>query len=98
MDIFPHGATSPSGSGPLYCRGFTITLRDTTLDMSPVDKQSAQRTDLYLSTHNTHKEKASILPAGSETIIPESERPQTHAFDRVLTGIGSSGHCEHLFP
>jgi len=66
--------------------------------MTPVDKQSAQRTDLYLNTHNTQKEKASILPAGFETAIPASERAQPHAFDGVPTGIGCSGHCEHLFP
>jgi len=75
-----------------------ITLKDTTLGVTPVDKQSAQRIDLYLNTHNTHKEKASILPAGSQTAIPASERLQTHAFDSVPTGIGCSGHCEHLFP
>ena len=28
-------------------------------------------------------------PAGFEPAIPASERPQTHALDRVATGIGS---------
>jgi len=27
--FLPHGATAPSGSGPLYCRGFTVTLSHT---------------------------------------------------------------------
>jgi hypothetical protein len=27
-------------------------------------------------------------PAGFETTIPVSERPQTHALDRTATGIG----------
>jgi hypothetical protein len=27
-------------------------------------------------------------PAGSEPAIPASERPQTYALDRALTGIG----------
>ena len=34
----PHGATAPSGPGyPLY-RGFTITLRHTTLGRTPLDE------------------------------------------------------------
>jgi hypothetical protein len=28
-------------------------------------------------------------PAGFETAIPASERPQTHALERVATGIGN---------
>jgi hypothetical protein len=28
-------------------------------------------------------------PAGFETAIPTSERPQTHAFDRTTTGTGA---------
>jgi len=28
-------------------------------------------------------------PAGFEPTIPASERPQTHALDRVASGIGS---------
>jgi hypothetical protein len=28
-------------------------------------------------------------PAGFETAIPVSERPQTHALDRAATGIGA---------
>ena len=30
-----------------------------------------------------------MLPVGFEPTIPTSERPQTHAFDRTVTGIGS---------
>jgi hypothetical protein len=30
-------------------------------------------------------------PVGFEPAIPESERPQTHAFDRAATGIGRLG-------
>jgi hypothetical protein len=29
-----------------------------------------------------------MLPAGFEPAIPASERPHTHALDRVTTGIG----------
>jgi hypothetical protein len=28
--IIIHGTTAPSGPRPFYCRGFAITLRDTT--------------------------------------------------------------------
>jgi hypothetical protein len=40
----------PSGSEPPHYRGFTITLRHTTLHSTPLDEWSAWRTDLYLTT------------------------------------------------
>jgi hypothetical protein len=49
-----NGATAPRGPRPPYYRGFTITLRHTTFGMTPPDKWSAQRRDLYLTTHETH--------------------------------------------
>ena len=49
----PHEATTPSGPGPPHYRGFTITLRHTTLSRTPLDEWSARRRDLYLTTHNT---------------------------------------------
>jgi hypothetical protein len=52
-----YGAAFHSESGPPYYRGFTITLRHTTLD-----EWSARRTDLYLTTHNTqHSQNISML-------------------------------------
>jgi len=45
---------SPSGLRPPHYRGFMITLRQTTLRRTPLDEWSAQRRDLYLTTHNTH--------------------------------------------
>jgi hypothetical protein len=44
--------------------------------------------DLCLTTHNTHKRRASMPLAGFETPIPVSERTQTHAFARAATEIG----------
>jgi hypothetical protein len=35
-------------------------------------------------------------PAGFEPTIPLSERPQTHALDRVATGIGYENHRKPL--
>jgi len=40
------------------------------------------------STHNTYRRQTSMPPAGFEHAIPASELPQTHALDRVATGIG----------
>ena len=50
-----------------------------TFGRTPLDKWSARRRDHYLTTHNTHKRKTTLPPAGFEPAIPASERPQTHA-------------------
>jgi len=65
-----------------------ITLRDTTFGRTPVGVLSARRTDLYLTTHDTHKRQISMSPAGFESAIPASERPQTHALDGAATRVG----------
>jgi hypothetical protein len=71
-----HGATAPSGQGPLHYRGFTITLRHTTFGRTSLEEWSARRRDLYLTTHNTHKTQTSMPLAGLEPTIPASERPR----------------------
>jgi hypothetical protein len=48
---------------------------------------SPSQTDIYLTTHSTHKTPKSMPPAGFEPAIPASERPKTHAFDRAVTGF-----------
>jgi hypothetical protein len=45
-DISSRGARSPIGLGPPDYRGFTITLRYTTLHRIPLDERSAQLKDL----------------------------------------------------
>jgi hypothetical protein len=75
--FFFDGATAPRGPGPPHYRGFTITLRHTTLGRTALDVWSASPTRLYLTTHNTHKRQASMPPAGFESPIHASERPQT---------------------
>ena len=66
-----------------------ITLSDTqTLGRTPLDGRSVRRRDLYLTKHKTHSRQTSMPPAGFETAIPANELPQTHALDRVATGIG----------
>jgi len=52
-----------------------------------MNKRSARRTDLYLTTHNTNNRQISISPSGFEPAIPASEWPQTHALDCAATGI-----------
>jgi hypothetical protein len=84
----PHGSTAPNGPGPPHYRGFTITLRHTTLGRTPLDERSARRKDLYLTTHNTHNRQASMPPVGFGPTIPAIELPQTHDLDRAATGIG----------
>jgi len=78
-NFFFYGAIAPSEPGPPNNQGFTITPRHTKLGKTPLDEWSARHRDLYLTTHNTHKEQAFIHPAGFESTIPASERPQSHA-------------------
>jgi hypothetical protein len=87
--LFPMAQQPLGGLGLLIFRGFAIThFRHTTLGRTPLNEWSARRKDLYPTTHNTHKRQISMPPAGFETTIPASERPQTHALDRAATGIG----------
>jgi hypothetical protein len=53
----------------------------------PLDARSAQRRDLYLTTHNTQKRETSMPPAEFEKAIPASERSQTPALDSATAGI-----------
>jgi hypothetical protein len=92
-DCFSRGATAPSGPGPPHYWGFTVTLRHTTLSMTPLDRWSAWRRDLYLTIHNARKRQTSVPPAGFEPAIPVSKWPQTHTLDLVATGIKRSDTC-----
>jgi len=65
-----------------------MTLRHTyTIGRTPLDEWSARRTDLYLTTHNTHNRQTNMPPAGFEPPFLASETPQTHALDRAASGI-----------
>ena len=81
-------APAPSATGPFRYWGFTITLRHTTLGRTPLDKWSALRIDLYLTTHNTHDRQRSVFLTGFDPAVPASERPQTHALDHAAASIG----------
>jgi hypothetical protein len=52
---FFYCATALSEPGSLHYRGFTITLRHTTLGRTALEERSALRIDLYLKTHNTQR-------------------------------------------
>jgi len=65
-----------------------ITHRHTTIGRTPLYEWSARHRDPYLKTHNTHKRQNPMPPEGFETVIPASERPQTHVLDGATTGIG----------
>jgi len=86
--FFYHGATTLSGQGLLVIEdSLSHSVIHTRIDRTPLDEWSARRRGLYLTTHNTHKRQTSTPPAEFELTIPASERPQTHALDRAVTGI-----------
>jgi hypothetical protein len=53
--FFYRGATATRGPVPPPYRGFTITLRYTTLGRTPLDERAARCRDVYLTTHIIHK-------------------------------------------
>jgi hypothetical protein len=78
---------SASGPRPSLWDSF-ITLRHTIIVRTTLDEWSASPTDLYLTSHTTHKRELSMSPAGIEPAIPASERPQTQTLESSTTGIG----------
>jgi hypothetical protein len=56
------GATARSGQGSPHFRGFTITLRHTTLSRTPLDEWSARCRDLYLTKQ--HSQETDIHACG----------------------------------
>jgi len=81
-------ATAPSGPGPPHYRGFAITVTHTALGRTPLDEWSVRCRPLYLTTHNAHKRRTSMPHAEFDPGILSSERPQNHALDLAVTGIG----------
>jgi hypothetical protein len=75
-----HNQTAPNGPDLPQCRGFTITLRHTTLGRTPLDDWSDRRRDLYLTKN--------VPPAVFQTAVLASEWPQTQVLDPVATEIG----------
>jgi hypothetical protein len=55
VSFSPHCATASSGPGPPHYRGFTITLRHTTLDRTPLEEWSSRRREPYLTTQHAQQ-------------------------------------------
>jgi hypothetical protein len=97
-------STYPTGGVEGYCctwsRGLLLHLvqlngaraqthtRAHTIGRTPLDEGSARRTDLYLTTHNTHNRQTSMTPSGFEPANPANKWPQTHTLDRAASVIG----------
>ena len=94
--FFYHGATTPVGQGLLIVDASRLHS-DTPHFVGLLwtsDQPDAET--FYLTTHNTHNRHTSMFPVGLEPTVPESERPRTHALDRVATGIGKNVIREHV--
>ena len=80
-----------------FLRCLDHTQRRTTVGRTPLNKWSARRRDLYLTTHNTHNRQTSMPLVGFEPTISAGERPQTYPLDRAATGTGKiSLYCEQI--
>jgi hypothetical protein len=70
-------------SAPTYCRcrelflHLNTLIKHTTLSGTPLDVWSPRRRNLYLTAYNKHKRRKSMPPAGFESAIPTTDRPQT---------------------
>jgi len=77
---------------PLVGRDLSITEASRSNSHTPHSRElllPRDQPDAKTSTCNTqHSKETSIPPAGFETTIPASERPQTHILDLAATGIG----------
>jgi hypothetical protein len=70
---------------PPHYRGFSITLRHTTLGRVS-SRRVISPTQRPLPDNTQHSQKTDInAPARFEPAIPKIERPQTHALDRAAT-------------
>ena len=71
-----------------YCCTWSHSMTHThieTFGSTLVDKTRCR--DLHVVTHNTHNRQTFMLPTGFEPTFPASERTQTHALVRAVTGI-----------
>ena len=73
-----------------FTRFLSHTKWCTIVGRTPLDKWSARRRDLYLTTHNTHSRQMSMPLAGFEPTIWADKWPQTYVLDGAATGTGCS--------
>ena len=91
--FFPpwHNPPPTNGPGPSHYRGFTFTLRHTTLDRTLLDEWSARRSELCLKTHSGHKSQTFMPLEGFEPADLASKRPQTHhTLEHAAIGISNA--------
>jgi hypothetical protein len=69
---------SHSGPRPPHYWGFMITLRHTTVGRTPLDKWSARRRDLYLTTRNTRPRRDSHPQHSKPEAADPRLRPSGH--------------------
>jgi hypothetical protein len=87
--LFPFRRNSPKRArAASFLRFLDHTQWHITFGRNPPDEWSARRSNLYLTTHNTHKRQKYMPPAGFEPHISASGRPQTLALDRSATNSG----------
>ena len=97
--IFFYGPCDPTWvMAPSFLMFLDHTQRRTTVGRTPLDKWSARRRDLYLTTHDTHNRQTSMPPAGIRThdlsrwaAADLRLRPRCY-WDRQLTNIS------YIFP
>ena len=75
----------PSGCRPPLW-GSSNTLRHTTIPRTPLDEWSLRRRELYLKTHNTHRDRHTL--GGIRTRNPKKRTAADQCLDRAVTGIG----------
>jgi len=81
-----HGSTAPSGPGASHYRGFTITLRHTTLGRTP--GQVISLTQRSLPDNTQCSEERLPCPVGIRSHNPNKQgATQTQALDCAATGI-----------
>ena len=85
-----HSTVPPGATQPIVGVYFTVLYRAlassrtrlldhmqrrVTVGRTPLNEESVRRTDLYLTTHNTHNRQTSMPRVGLEPMIAAGERP-----------------------
>jgi hypothetical protein len=86
ITLFFCGHCSPMWAMVHTFMRFLVHTQHTTVSMTPIDKWSAHRRDLYMTTHNTHKRQTFVPPLGFKPTNSAGGWPHTYALDWVATG------------
>ena len=87
------GIYNPYEFEPPHSWGYMITHNDTPqlVELLWMSDQPVAETSTWQNTQHTQQINI-YAPAGFELAIPVGDRPQTHALDRSVTGIGHFFH------